>query len=487
MRSNRFILWPGAILFSLSFLVMACRPPNPSTPSLSGDVAQLTALPTRTETAADLITPEPPREPIPVLPQATATITPNTSPTPIFTGDFSPACGLSLPPLPPGVDPIDTVIARDPVALEALRDRAPATAWPAIQRLLDAPGTVGLVLYQAGREADGVFWNADAPMPLASVAKLVILVAFVEAVAGGEINPLTQVPLAELDRYYLPNFDLGAHRRAVAELRENGRILAPDSDNPSVNLEDVAWMMIRHSSNAASDYLHHLLGQERVETTALSLGLDASRGQSAPCTFLGQFLAMAHHIRSATSDRAALLAYLEDDQGGQDYGRDVALLFDAYSNQASFRAAEVDWRSGVRRPSIDTQRFFAEHLAVQGSPRDYAGLMSRLAQNGLSNADSSFQARRYLEWPMRFPVNQESFSNLGYKNGSLPGVLTTVYYGYRLGDSAPVVLALFYRDLPQQTYRRWRFDLPHDELARWLLAEPEAISLMAGLLSTPDS
>ncbi len=108
--------------------------------------------------------------------------------------------------------------------------------------------------------------------------------------------------------------------------------------------------------------------------------------------------------------------------------------------------------------------------------------MLRLAQNGLGNPDSSYQARRILEWTNLFAANQEIFSNIGYKNGSLPGVLTTAYYAYRWGESAPVIVILFYRDLPQQTYRQWRNELPHDELARWLLANPTAIPTLSSIM-----
>jgi hypothetical protein len=60
-------------------------------------------------------------------------------------------------------------------------------------------------------------------------------------------------------------------------------------------------------------------------------------------------------------------------------------------------------------------------------------------------------------------------------------VLTTAYYAYHWDSpSAPVVVTLFYRDLPQQTYRAWRSSLAHDELARWLLSDPAAISLLRG-------
>jgi len=393
--------------------------------------------------------------------------------TPFYTGPLSPPCGISLPALPGDSAPITRTAPGESAA--ALRDLVPPAAWPAVQRLIAAPDTVGLVAYQAGREADGVDWNADAPMPLASVAKIVTLVAYVEAVAAGELQPLQPVPLADLERYYLPGFDLGAHRRALNELAQNDAILSPD-DNPSVLLQDVPWMMIRHSSNAAADYLQQRLGQVRVEATAQGLGLTDG---TAPCSSLGQFLLMANHERGQANDRAVLAGYLADAAG---YGRDIALLADAYAADAGFRAGELAWRERTRRPAIDTQRYFAARLAPRGTAAGYAALMARLAQNGLSNPESSYLARRYLEWPNQFPANQALFSNIGYKNGALPGVLTTVYYAYRWNDPAPVVVALFFRDLPQDTYRRWRFDLPHDELARWLLSDPAAIPALAAAL-----
>jgi hypothetical protein len=449
----------------------ACRPAAPAAIDLSPSPAPTATL------AAPVVTAQPAAGST-----AIPAVVSSASPTPIFSGPLSPPCGLLLSPLPPTAPPVQTELPVSDAAQTDLQARAPAAAWPALRRLLDAPGTVGLVAYQAGREGEGVYLNEGAPMPLASIAKLITLAAYAEAVAAGELNPLERVTLAELERYYIPNFDLGAHRRALAELRAADRILSPD-DEPAVLLEDVAWMMISHSSNAAADYLHFRLGQARIEETALALGLNEPAGtHSAPCPFVSQFLMMGNHARQSANDRQALAAVEGGVESAAAYGRDLSLLADAYINQAAFRAAEETWRSRTRRPSIDTQRFFAEQLAPQGTAGRYAALMHRLAQNGLSNGDSSFLARRILEWPNVFEANLEFFSNVGYKNGSLPGVLNTAYYAYRWDDAAPVIVVLFYRDLPQQIYRQWRTDLPHDELARWLLADPEAIPALAAAL-----
>lgn len=471
MRSNN--LKRATFLLAIILSLVACRqaetvPLATLAPAVQATAAPVvvTRLPTATTQAAATessfaVDPTPPVVPsLPSIPESTR-------------------CGTLLDPLP-GVATSPIQLKTSDTTRASLREIAPPAAWPALERLLNAPDTVGLVAFQAGRQSEGVYLNADLAMPLASIAKLITLVAYTEAVAAGELNPQEQIPLAELDRYYLPNFDLGAHRRALNELRQNDRLISPDSE-PAVLLQDVAWMMIRHSSNAAADYLHLRLGQQRIEETAISLGLnDAPASHSAPCTFLGQFLMMGNHSRPEASDRAALTAIADGSAAA--YGDGVAQLADTYINDPAFRAAEQEWRSATRRPNMDAQRYFASRIAPQGTAGAYAALMSRLAQNGLSNADSSYQARLILEWPNQFDVNQDVFSNIGYKNGALAGVLNSAYYAYRWGDSAPVIVVLFFRDIPQQTYRSWRFDLPHDELARWLLADPAAIPALAAAL-----
>jgi hypothetical protein len=60
-----------------------------------------------------------------------------------------------------------------------------------------------------------------------------------------------------------------------------------------------------------------------------------------------------------------------------------------------------------------------------------------------------------------------------------------VYYGYPWGSAEPVIVTLFYRNLPLRTYQQWRRSLPHDELAHWLLRDPDAIPTLQALLNQP--
>ena len=472
--------------FFLGLLTVACQQPmSPVGEVVAVVVAEDAPMAEDTPTVEDaptavFLSPTPTLAPTataaPTL-APTGTAVPAT-PTTVFTTSRSPACGQILPLLPNPNPSLTSAVAADPEAAAELRAMLPAAAQTALDQIMAQPQNVGLAYYRMGQEASGAYLNADAQMPLASVVKLITLAAYTEAVAAGQLNPLEPVGVDMLDRYYLPNSDLGAHPRALEDAAANGRL---DPTTNTLTLNDVAWMMIRHSSNAASDYLHLRLGQNAIEETALWLNLTQ---QTAPCPFLAQFLALNNHTRSG--DSAAIVQQFMAEPAS--YAAEAMLLADAYIQDADFRADERSWRSSRQGGGFGASRPFYESLNAEGTAREYAALMGRFAQNGLSSGESSYQARLILEWPMQFADNQALFSNLGYKNGSLPGILTVAYYAYPQGESDPIIVTLFFRDLPNDAYRSWRSDtLAHDELARWLLAHPQAIPLLRRVLAPVES
>ena len=185
---------------------------------------------------------------------------------------------------------------------------------------------------------------------------------------------------------------------------------------------------------------------------------------------------MSNHQRTG-SDIAAVQKFIEEPTT---YGTEVMRLTESFVNDPEFRSEALNSRSS--RASVQVQSLFSEQLNAQASAQDYARLMAKIISNELSTSYTNILVRRAMEWPMIFSDNQELFRVIGYKSGSLPGILTTVYYAERLEDQAQVVVALFYRQLPRSTYRAWRQSIPHDELARWLLSDPEAITKMKNLL-----
>ena len=201
--------------------------------------------------------------------------TPTIGPTATLSGA---ACGQLLPVRLPAIS-----TRYDWVTPPLDAGLLPTDALPAVEFLFAHPEDVALVVYRVGYEGVGFYHNAEQPMPLASVSKLLQLVGYGLAVDEGTLSPDQAVVAADLEAYYLPRSDLGAHNEALREL---------DEDN--LTLEDLVWMMMRHSANTAADYLHDLLGQRHAEELVVNLGLGE---HSAPCTFLGRFLAMGptHH------------------------------------------------------------------------------------------------------------------------------------------------------------------------------------------------
>jgi len=467
-RPAQLAIWP--ILALLLFICIGCAGNNVDAPN-EARTRTVEASPTPRVTVASTTTITGTPAPVETItadlsqPTEAAAFQPTATATWPAGSDQVP-CGVLLPVLPAGQALTDNLRPAGPAL-----DLAPEAARPAVERLLSAPETVGLAAFEIGRESDGVYLNPDAPMPLASVVKIINLIAFAEAVAAGELDPAEWIPLSEIERTYLPRTDLGAHTRAIAELDERQLIAL---DPPATPLEEVPSMMIRHSSNAAADYLHVRLGQTTIEQTAVELGL---RSHTAPCPWIGQFLVMANR-GTATDNRGTVQIYTEDPEG---YGREAMRLAESYAYDQDFRQAESSpgWRA-----SITTQALFSDNLNAQASARDYADLMARILRNELSSNYTNIVVRRALEWPMNFPANQELFSAIGLKDGSLPGVLTTAYYAQRAEDGAQLVVILFFRQLPRNTYRQWRRDLPHDELARWLLSDPAAIPTLREILGS---
>lgn len=419
-----------------------------ATAALTGAQAEPAAAPATPPAAAVIVPPTATTAPPPTLP-------------PLAAG--APRCGLMLPVLPQEAGAPTTSAL--PASLLAL-DVVPEAARPAVQQMLLRPGAVGLAAYELGREEEGVYLNPDLSLPLASVVKVIHLIAYAEAVQNGELDPAQPVTLAALEQFYLANSDLGAHPNAVAALRAEGKVFG---DPPAVQLADVPRMMMQYSSNAATDYLHMLLGQERLEATIAALGLTS---HTAPCPFLGQFLLMSQGESAAAS-------YLADPDR---YAADVMAATLAFSAGDS-DMAQQSWRGRTQRPEMSIQELYSEHFNAHGSARDYALLMGRIADNQFGPWEHSVRIRSYLEWPTAFPVNQETLAWLGYKGGSLPGVLTAAYYAQPWNRARPVVVALFFHDLPLTTYRQWRRELPNDELARWLLYDREAIGVLRTILA----
>ncbi|WP_410643133.1 serine hydrolase [Amycolatopsis sp. lyj-346] len=198
--------------------------------------------------------------------------------------------------------------------------------------------------------------NAGVPRVLASTIKVVHLLAYTTAVAGG-LDPAEPVRVGDWDAWHPFEGDgprgAGAHLRALTALGidcdEFGVARDPGQVVP---LDAIATAMIAVSDNAAPDYLRARLGDDALRAAA------ASGGWPEPDLrwFCGETL------RSYFPGESGLTARFTTDPA---FRRDV---LDRVRGEPISGEAEWAWTRGTARGTAADLFAFHRHLAVADTP-----------------------------------------------------------------------------------------------------------------------
>ncbi|WP_367131046.1 serine hydrolase [Saccharothrix sp. HUAS TT1] len=223
--------------------------------------------------------------------------------------------------------------------------------------------------------------RAHERQPLASAVKVVHLAAYAKAVDLGLVRPDEQVRVGDWEQYYL-GLDGGAHQAALTALGipfANG--VTADDPNHRVTLDDLAAAMIRQSDNAATDFLRHRLGEGLVRATAARW----------PTLEAPEILAEVLHF--VLGRRVSVRRYLSDPQ----------------------LQLEVIGRFPDIPKTYEGQRPWA-----RGTWAGTAAALNR-AHRALTEVPL---ARDHLEHGYRTPPDVAGVAGIGFKGGSLPGIVT---------------------------------------------------------------
>ncbi|MEU4764562.1 serine hydrolase [Actinosynnema sp. NPDC023794] len=110
--------------------------------------------------------------------------------------------------------------------------------------------------------------RAHERQPLASAVKVVHLAAYAKGVERGLVRPDEKVRVGDWEQYYL-GLDGGAHQAALRALDipfSNG--VTADDPRRFVRLDELVGVMIRHSDNAATDFVRYRVGEGLIRATA---------------------------------------------------------------------------------------------------------------------------------------------------------------------------------------------------------------------------
>ncbi len=267
--------------------------------------------------------------------------------------------------------------------------------------------------------------RGDEQQPIASAVKVVHLAAYARAVAAGTLDPQERVPVAEWERWYLPGTDGGAHEQARSRL-----------PGDSVTVAEMVSAMIRESDNATPDYLRNRLGDQALIDAAAAGGWHGF----VPPSLLGMMIRLSEP------------------------GVDAWAAAQRYANDPLYRIA-VQSRP---IPSFDAQLAWVEttHTA---SARQLTALHRSLA-TGAFGAGADI-ARAQLEWQQP----PAGFAAIGFKGGSLAGVLTDAIY-LRRTDGTVATAVLLNRRMPGELWVAAMKELRQQELLFKAMVEPPALA-----------
>lgn len=301
-----------------------------------------------------------------------------------------------------------------------------------------------------------LFINADTPLVVASTMKIIVLAAYADAVARGDCDPTEPIPITDVETYYLPKTDGGAHPAGLHSLGiQTGAGGFARDRAAHIALDDIARIMIHHSGNAETDYLIARLGVERIAAVMALGGLE----RHTPLRpILALTLGLFDHTAPLTGveRRRALIG-----EAANGNFSDLESLMDLYVHDPGWRAAQIAFmQSGAFAAAAGQMgwdgQVEASHLFPKGTAREYARLMAHIASGRFISPAVSALIQQKLEsaptdWPMRLLFHHR----YGAKDGVTAGVLTLASYavpksGRWAGQTRVVVILT--NELPYETW-----------------------------------
>ncbi len=252
--------------------------------------------------------------------------------------------------------------------------------------------------------------NENKMMPLASTLKMMVAIEFSKQAGANVFDEDSYVALKELDKYFIPNTDGGAHVAWLAHEKSKGHIR-----NDSTQLINVARGMIIFSSNANTEFLMDLLGLDNVKNNIQLLGIQK---HSAIYPIVSSLFMYQNPKQKTEQTILKSISKLSEEQYSRFiYDMHKALKFDTVL-KSKFRPQDL---------SLNMQKLWSDRLTAS-TAREYARICNVLNNRRYFTAESYAVLSEVLESVMENPANQQWLKHAGMKGGSTSWVLTKALY-----------------------------------------------------------
>jgi len=270
--------------------------------------------------------------------------------------------------------------------------------------------------------------NENKLMPLASTVKLMIAIEFAKQAGSYIINEDSLIALVELDRYYLPNTDGGAHTAWLAYEKTIGHL-----KKDSVHLIDIAKGMMMFSSNANAEYLLDLVGMDNVKSNVQLFGLD---NHTAIFPIVSSLMLYQNPRKIKEKDILNGIKALPEEA----YCKTIfqihnALKYDTILKK-KFNSADL---------TVKMQQLWSDRLTAS-TTKNYVQLCSILNKRRYLTANSYGIIADIVEFFMEDEDNQKIYKQFGIKNGSTAFILTEAFYA-TMQSGEKIEAAYFFNNL----------------------------------------
>lgn len=270
--------------------------------------------------------------------------------------------------------------------------------------------------------------NADKMMPLASTMKIMVAIEFSKQAAFKVFDPDAMVALPDLEKYYIPGTDGGAHLNWINAMKQENKI-----DHDSVSLLDVATGMIVFSSNANTEYLMDKLGLDNINNNYRLMGIK----DYTPLYYFVSALMLYQNPKGLKE--AKVLKQIRD------------LSQEVYFKATSMIHEQLKYNPAYKklfRPldlTIPMQKEWSNRLP-QSTTKAYNHIAEIINKRKIYSTETYAILSQILETIMRNPANQQWLDHSGMKGGSTMFILTKTLYA-TLKSGVQIELSYFFNDL----------------------------------------
>lgn len=265
-------------------------------------------------------------------------------------------------------------------------------------------------------------------IPLGSTSRILIAVEFAKQTGNDVLDEQSMVALSDLDKYYLPTTDGGAHAAWLKSMQDQGLIR-----QDSVALIQVARGMMNFSSNANTEYLMDLLGLDNINNNIKLFGLHQHTALFPVVSSL--FLYQNPRKLREKKILEGIDALTEEAYCKTIFEIHKALTYDTVLKK-KFNPADL---------TLPMQQMWNDRLTAS-TAKEYAQLATILNNRKFLDENSYGALSEVLETNMEQPAYQQRYIHTGGKNGSTPFLLTSTFYA-TFRDSTKVAASLFLQDL----------------------------------------